>query len=107
VRNDQGLVYAATRPPIVQNSFPSESVERGAGERLEQCRANAQLAVERDRCLPDFTVSVTRAVRHKFSDVHAQLLDYEAGARDFVFKLPQEAGGLVVHRPSVRHSRHT
>ena len=73
------------------------SVDRRAGEWLEQCRANAQLAVERDRCLPDFTVTTRRAVGRKFSDVQAQLLDYEADARDFVFELPQEEVGVVVH----------
>ena len=72
-------------------------MERRAGEGLEQCRANAQLAVERDRCVPDFTVTVRGAVGRKFSDVQAQLLDYEADAKDFVFELPQEEVGVVVH----------
>jgi len=72
-------------------------VERRAGERLEQSRANAQLALERDHCVPDFTVTVRGAVGRKFSDVQAQLLDYEADARDFVFELPQEEVGVVVH----------
>jgi hypothetical protein len=76
---------------------PALSVDRRAGERLEQCRADAQLAIERDRCLPDFTVTTERAVGRKFSDVQAQLLDYEADATDFVFELPQEEVGVVVH----------
>ena len=47
--------------------------------------------------MPDFTVTVRGAVGRKFSDVQAQLLDYEADARDFVFELPQEEVGVVVH----------
>jgi len=77
--------------------FSLLSMEPGAGEWLEQCRAHAQLAVERDRRVPDFTVTVRGAIERKFSDVQAQLPKYEAGASDFVFELPQEEVRVIVH----------
>jgi len=77
--------------------FSFLSMEPAAGEWLEQCRAHAQLAVERDRCVPDFTVTVRGAIERKFSDVQAQLPKDEAGASDFVFELPQEEVRVIVH----------
>ena len=53
---------------------------------------------DRARSLPaGFHGDHQKSVERKFSDLQAQLLDYEADARDFVFELPQEEVGVVVH----------